>query len=112
MSENLGDTLKDLDLSIETAGPPPGAIPGERWWCFWGCLGTGCHGLTNSAQYCPNGDCSSTACNNNTSQWTQNCHGAGCDNAHLNFDNGIGQHMRFEHYPGVDDWVMTCAVEV
>jgi hypothetical protein len=86
MSDNIRDTLSNLDVNLDMAGPGPGQIPGEKWWCFWGCLGTGCHGLTNSAQYCPMGDCSSTQCNNNATNWHTpgNCLGMACDIHNLN----------------------------
>jgi hypothetical protein len=80
MSKNLRVTLSELDLSLndKLCATDPYNIP---WWCWWGCVGLGCHGAGNSVNNCPMGDCSSTACNNNSMDWNQpgDCLDSTCD---------------------------------
>jgi hypothetical protein len=62
MSKNLGDTLGNLGLSLDSESQfaAGGTHP---WWCFWPCLGVACHGATNSLNYCNGAPCYGGAAN-------------------------------------------------
>ena len=86
MSENLRDTLSNLDLSLDDAYcRTPYDIP---WWCHFGCVGVGCQGYGNSINNCGGCDCRTNQCNNTTSTISQNCGGWACDNTSNDFDIG------------------------
>ena len=61
MTDNLGNDLANLGLSIETASGS--VVPGGKWWCLGGCEGNGCYGAFKNINYCPDGTCSRASAN-------------------------------------------------